>query len=72
VARERFAGDELHFDFRLAGKGPNTSLKNKTNAATEVNAAHRGWSTIGKKAITNHSHQGGSSHRSLSEFLGFA
>src|SRR5690348_14899671 len=46
------------FGSRFTGKGPNMSLKNKTNNAIEITAIHHGLSTIGNKTTGNHAHQG--------------
>ena len=61
-----------HFEFRFIGKGPNISLKNKTNSAIVIIAIHHGLSTIGNKTTSNHAHQGIRDHRSLPNFVGFA
>ena len=56
--------------FRLKGKGPNMSLKNRTNSAIEMIAIHHGLSTIGNKKTSSHTHQGARDHRLLPDFVG--
>jgi hypothetical protein len=46
------------------------NLKNRTNSAIEIIATHHGLSTIGKKTISNHAHQGVRDHRLLPDFVG--
>ena len=60
------------FEFLFAGKGPNMSLKNRTNSASEVIAIHHGLSTIGNNNTSSHTHQGARDHRLLSDFVSFA
>jgi hypothetical protein len=59
------------FEFRFTGKGPNMSLKNRTNTVTEIIAIHHGLSTIGNNKTSSHTHQGVRDHRLLRDFVGF-
>ena len=60
------------FEFRFTGKGPNMSLKNRTNSTNEIIAIHHGLSTIGNNKTSSHTHQGARDHRLLPDFVAFA
>ena len=60
------------FEFRFPEKGPNMSLKNRTNNVIEMIAIHHGLSTIGNKKTSSHTHQGARDHGLLPDFVGFA
>jgi hypothetical protein len=71
-SQEKSGGSVGQFEFRSAGNGLNTSVKNRTYNATEIIAIHHGLSTIGNKNISSHSHQDVRDDRLPSEFIGFA
>jgi hypothetical protein len=60
------------FEFRFTGKGPNTSLKNRTYSTTEIIAIHHGLSTIGNNKPSSHAHQGIRDHPLPPDFIGSA
>jgi ribosomal protein S19 len=60
------------FEFRFMGKGPNMSLKNRTNNASEIIAIHHGLRPNGNNKTSSHTHQGVRDHRLLPEFVGLA
>jgi hypothetical protein len=68
----QFSSVAGQFEFRFTGKGPSTSLKNRTNSATEIIAIHQGLRTIGNNSISSHSHQGVRDHRLPPDFVGWS